>query len=265
MRIRTIKPEFWSHPIMGRQSDQVKIMAIGLLNFADDEGYFYADPSLVRSALRPFDDDSTIARACLEKLSEIGYITVVESSKHGPIGQIVSFLDHQRIDRPNKSTIKELTYSTNDRRTIDDQSAGEGKGKEGKGREQGKERNTHPLTPSKGEETENGNGVCVSENRNGNGQHDQPPSKLRTPSAHVLALEAHACFAHPPRQADARVIAQVAELLQSYSVEQIRSVYRWMSQTGRFKPRSADTLTSPAKFQQWMAEAHKPERLDYVP
>ena len=43
MRIRTLKPEFWSHPVISRQSDAAKLLAIGLLNYADDEGYFYAD------------------------------------------------------------------------------------------------------------------------------------------------------------------------------------------------------------------------------
>ena len=68
MRIRTIKPEFWSHPVMTRQDDATKLLALGLLNFADDEGYFYADAALIRSALRPLDDDSSIVRRSIEKI-----------------------------------------------------------------------------------------------------------------------------------------------------------------------------------------------------
>ena len=113
---------------MARQDDATKLLALGLLNYADDEGYFYACPSLVRSALRPFDDDSTIVRRSIEKLSKIGFIEVREHSTHGPVGMVLSFADHQRVDRPKASIIKELFDSTNVRRSIDDQSTLEGKG-----------------------------------------------------------------------------------------------------------------------------------------
>jgi DNA replication protein DnaT len=90
MRIRTIKPEFWSHPVMSRQSDCVRLLAIGLLNLADDEGYFYADPSIVRSALRPFDDDSTIVRAALKTLVQIEYIETFLHPSHGELRSTIN-------------------------------------------------------------------------------------------------------------------------------------------------------------------------------
>lgn len=154
MRIRTIKPDFWSHPVMTRLDDAARLLAIGLLNFADDEGYFFATPALVRSALRPLDDDSTIVRRCLAQLSEIGYLRIVEHPTHGPIGLVLSFGKHQRVDRPKPSDLSSMfsevtdnpsvTDSTNDRRMIDERSSLEGKGKE-----QGKEGNT-PLPPEGG-------------------------------------------------------------------------------------------------------------------
>lgn len=120
---------------MARQSDSAKLLAIGLLNYSDDEGYFYADAALIRSALRPFDDDSTIIRRCLDDLSRIGYCAIVNHPTHGDLGKVIAFASHQRVDRPKLSVIKELFDSTNDRRTIDDQSPLEGKGKERKGKE----------------------------------------------------------------------------------------------------------------------------------
>jgi hypothetical protein len=122
MRIRTIKPEFWTHPVMTQQDDATKLLAIGLLNYADDEGYFYAAPALVRAALRPFDDDSTIARGSLENLSKIGYIEIRNHPTHGDVGMVIGFAEHQRVDRPKSSIIKPLYDSTNDRRMIDDES-----------------------------------------------------------------------------------------------------------------------------------------------
>lgn len=133
MRIRTIKPEFWSHPVMARKNDATKLLALGLLNYADDEGYFYADPAMVRAALRPLDEDSTIVRAAMKDLEEIGYIQVFLHSTHGLLGRVVSFTDHQRVDRPADSKIRVIwgkKHSSNNRRIIADQSPLEGKGKE---------------------------------------------------------------------------------------------------------------------------------------
>ena len=128
MRIRSIKPEFWSHPILLRQTDEVRIGAIGLLNVADDEGYFLAEPAQIRSQLWGLDEDSTRARRVLARLTELGYIEVRESPTHGPIGLVVNFSKHQRVDRPSPSKIK--TYflderSTNDRRKLDERSCPE--------------------------------------------------------------------------------------------------------------------------------------------
>lgn len=119
MRIRTLKPEFWSHPVMVRQSDATKLLAVGLLNYADDQGYFYAEPAMVRAALRPLDEDSTIVRRSLDDLSRIGYLEIGEHPTHGVLGKIVAFETHQRVDRPNKPKIKHLWDSTIIRRSFD--------------------------------------------------------------------------------------------------------------------------------------------------
>jgi len=110
-------------------------MAIALLNFADDKGFFHADPILVRNFCRPFDDDSTTTRRTLDELSRSGWIEVAECDAFtGGVGRIVNFQDHQRIDRPNPSKIERYFDSTKIRRVLDDQSTLEGKGREGKGK-----------------------------------------------------------------------------------------------------------------------------------
>ena len=118
---------------MARQSDETKLLAIGLLNYADDEGYFFAEPAMVRASLRPLDEDSTIVRRSFERLSEMGYLETIQHHTHGLLGRVVSFSNHQRVDRANKSKIKALwevspivERSTNNRRTI-------AAGREGKG------------------------------------------------------------------------------------------------------------------------------------
>ena len=110
MRIRTIKPEFWSHPVLARQSDAVRLMAIGLLTYADDEGYFSSDETLVRNALRPFDQNSGNSLESLRSLSSIGFIELCQHPSRGPIGRVVNFCKHQKISHPTSSRL--ATYWT---------------------------------------------------------------------------------------------------------------------------------------------------------
>ncbi len=138
MRIRTIKPEFWTHPILAKLDDGARLLAIGLLNLADDDGYFLAHPTLVRNALRAFDEDSTKTRRALETLSKVGWIEIREHPEQGQIGKVVNFAKHQRIDRPTASKLSTYFDSTSPRRVLDEPSLLEGKGKE-QGKEQGKE------------------------------------------------------------------------------------------------------------------------------
>lgn len=139
MRIRTIKPEFWTHPVMAKRSDSAQLLALGLLNYCDDEGFFFADAMLIRAALRPFDEDSTKVRRSIDELSRIGFIELRSHPSHGQVGCVTGFSDHQRIDRPQKSKVRPLfesaqqvaqfdERSTNARRTLDDDSLLEGKG-----------------------------------------------------------------------------------------------------------------------------------------
>ena len=133
MRIRTIKPEFWSHPVLSALDDGARLLAIGLLNLADDEGYFLSHPTLVRNALRPFDEDSSRTRRGLETLEKVGWIEVRDHPEQGQVGKVVNFSKHQRIDRPTPSKIGGYFNSTSDRRGLVEASLLEGKGKEGKG------------------------------------------------------------------------------------------------------------------------------------
>jgi hypothetical protein len=126
MRIRTIKPEFWSHPVMAAEADEVRLAAIGLLNYADDEGYFLASPAAIRAAIWAFDEDSTRARRVLDRLISVGWIVVAKHPTHGPVGFVVNFTKHQRVDRPSPSKLKCYFLdesSTNPRRALDEHSS----------------------------------------------------------------------------------------------------------------------------------------------
>src|SRR4051812_24448852 len=121
-RIRTIKPEYWSHQVMARQEDAVQKLGVALLNFCDDEGYFSAEPGIVRSNCFPLDEDSTKARRCLATLADIGYIEVREHPTNGTFGRVVNFNKHQKIDKPTPSKLKSYFVSDESpktRRAID--------------------------------------------------------------------------------------------------------------------------------------------------
>ena len=107
MRIRTIKPEFWTHQVLGRLSDRAKLVAIGLHNLADDEGYFQAEPRLIHNQLFPLQDDYGTTTVSLQELHGAGFISIKSTPESGPIGLVVNFVTHQVINKPKGSKIKQ--------------------------------------------------------------------------------------------------------------------------------------------------------------
>ena len=106
MRIRTIKPEFWTHPVMARLPHDVQLLAIALLCYADDEGFFRAEPALVRATCTPFSESSLSTHGAINTLSKVGWIEVRVIENEGAIGRVVNFQRHQRINRPTPSKLK---------------------------------------------------------------------------------------------------------------------------------------------------------------
>jgi len=147
MRIRTIKPEFWLNEELSEVSEPALLVAVALLNWADDEGYFKANPDLIKGQLFPIRDLSMSIHGALMELSSVGYIKLCRGSDGRDYGLLPTFTEHQVISRPKSSKIKELCNfsddSMNNHGSIHDDSIG--KGKEGKGREQG-----IPPTPCEG-------------------------------------------------------------------------------------------------------------------
>ncbi len=101
-RIRTLKPEFWLSEKMAGLPFESRLLAIALLNFADDEGFFRANPALVKAACFPLDDSVNIT-GMLHDLSKIGWIRAGKTASGEAVDKIVNFLDHQRINKPTKS------------------------------------------------------------------------------------------------------------------------------------------------------------------
>lgn len=112
MRIRTIKPEFWQNEELAELSVESNLLAIGLLNYADDEGYFKLNPKLIESTIFPLRKLSVTIHAMLSELSSIGYISTHEGSDGKKYGLVINFLKHQRVNRPNPSKIAPIICGT---------------------------------------------------------------------------------------------------------------------------------------------------------
>jgi hypothetical protein len=139
MRIRTIKPAFWTNEKLAALPDFARLLAIGLLNYADDHGFFWANSLMVRGALFPFEEDSTKVRRSLEQLSGIGYLRLGVMPDGREVGHVINFKKHQRVDKPQDSEISPLA-EFQDRskitpRTISDELPLDRKGLEGNGKD----------------------------------------------------------------------------------------------------------------------------------
>jgi len=137
-RIRTVKPEFWDSEDMAVVSEPSCLLAIGLLNFADDEGFFNANEAIIKKNIFPLREPSMTIHEQLNELSNIGYLSLHNGEKNRSYGHIKNFNLHQKINRPNPSKIKGLI--TDDVSSLNTHGAFTA-GKERKGKEQGKEGN----------------------------------------------------------------------------------------------------------------------------
>lgn len=145
-RIRTIKPELWLNEDLAAITEAANLLAIGLINYADDEGYFYARPELIKAALFPIRELSVSIHGGLTELSNIGFVELRKSADGKVFGKIVNFAKHQVINRPTPSQISlkwddfepihgGLTEdSRSDHGGLTEDSLLEGKGREGKGK-----------------------------------------------------------------------------------------------------------------------------------
>lgn len=107
-RIRTIKPDFWRDEQLSMISPEACLLAIGLLNHCDDEGYFNANPKLVESDVFPLRELSNTTTVLIQELSNIGYLDLFQGEDGKTYGHIRNFEKHQVINKKTPSKIKNL-------------------------------------------------------------------------------------------------------------------------------------------------------------
>lgn len=104
-RIRTIKPEFHAHEELSALPAETHLLAAALVNYADDEGYFNANPLLVKAGTNPLRADKTKIEDQMQQLESIGYLEIRKSGlKH--YGRICTFEAHQKVSHPAPSKLK---------------------------------------------------------------------------------------------------------------------------------------------------------------
>ncbi len=106
MRIRSIKPEFWSSEDVAALDWPTRLLFIGLWSYVDDNGVGRDVEKLIVADLFPLEDDprealATVSRG-LARLAEDRLITryAVDSK---PYLHVTTWSAHQKIDRPGKS------------------------------------------------------------------------------------------------------------------------------------------------------------------
>ena len=117
-RIRTVKPEFWRNEALSGLPEVTHMLAAALLNYADDEGYFNANPKLVQAECLPLREPSVSVHTSLMQLASVGYLRLGIGRDNRKYGHIVKFLAHQRVSHPYASKIRVLDITWDDSVTI---------------------------------------------------------------------------------------------------------------------------------------------------
>ena len=112
-RIRTIKPDFWQHPKTASVSRDARLLFLGLLNEADDEGRMRYAAKRLAGVLFPFDEDvtPTLLESWVRELEAAGLAEMYAVDGHLYLG-LPGFTEHQRISHAKPSTLPEKPRGT---------------------------------------------------------------------------------------------------------------------------------------------------------
>lgn len=112
-RIRSIKPEIASDAKLARLSRGTRYHFVLLWTVSDDAGYFRASPRQLLGQLYPHDSDMGEAKVneMTAELADAGFVVITQTDD-GPIGYVVNWSKHQKIDRPSRSHLRECVESS---------------------------------------------------------------------------------------------------------------------------------------------------------
>ena len=104
-RIRTLKPEVWEDEAVGKLGAWERLLFVGLITMADDEGRLRALPSAIAGHVFPYDDHPPAK--ILKWLDGIADVGLIQRYQHDGTEyvQIKGWSTHQKINRPTPSTL----------------------------------------------------------------------------------------------------------------------------------------------------------------
>lgn len=104
-RIRTIKPSFWSDPAVAGLRRDARLMTVGLISMADDEGRFLASPSAIAGFVFPHDKlPATTIKRWRDEIAKAGVIELY-SADQLEFGHFPKWKKHQKVYKPYPSQI----------------------------------------------------------------------------------------------------------------------------------------------------------------
>jgi hypothetical protein len=112
-RIRSIKPDAFASETLSTVPPAVRWTFAGLWTYVDDLGRGRADRRLLKAALYPLDDFTTVAHLGdhLAQLEAIGAVCRYEHDGRHYL-HVPGFAAHQRVNRPTPSTLPECPRTT---------------------------------------------------------------------------------------------------------------------------------------------------------
>lgn len=105
-RIRTVKPEFWQHPKVTSVGRDARLLFLGLLNEADDEGKLRYLPKTLAGVLFTNDEDVDAAwvRTRTDELERAGLVHTYMVDD-APLLLVCGFTEHQKVSHPSPSRL----------------------------------------------------------------------------------------------------------------------------------------------------------------
>lgn len=104
-RIRTVKPTFWGDEKVVDLSRDARLLLLGLISLADDEGRFPASLVAITGHVFPHDGlPPTKIRRWLTEIEAVGIIRLYTDGRR-EYGHFPKWSEHQRINRPQRSAL----------------------------------------------------------------------------------------------------------------------------------------------------------------
>lgn len=107
-RKRMISPNFWTDEKVGDCSRDARLLFMGLISNADDEGYGRANSKLLKSLIFPYDELKTSdIENWLSQLSKFKMIILYQYEEQ-TYYYLPNFLKHQTINKPTKTDFPKI-------------------------------------------------------------------------------------------------------------------------------------------------------------